>query len=217
MFLIYCITNNTNGKRYIGQTSRTSLERWWEHQSAARCGQDTYLYRAIRKYGADSFSIKDIDKTKTNEAANQLEMFWIQTLGTCVSKYGYNGDAGGLGYYKPTEETLRKRSESIKKRYSEGLQVWCTRTDIPDNEVSELYKQGWTQRRIADKFNASKRTIAVRLHKMGVEQRPKVDPNRIKYIVSPETRQKMREAKLADPAMVERMRTMTKNRIEGRN
>jgi group I intron endonuclease len=214
MFTIYCITNTINGKKYVGQTSRNIKQRWWEHQSTARY-EDTLFSRAIRKYGQDAFEIKEIDRTEDEDVASYREMFWITVLGT-YRDYGYNSDIGGSGYYQPSEETLRKRSESLKKGYAEGRVTWCTRTDLDDNKIAEMYLNGLSQRAIAAQLNTSKRTIAVRLHKLNVPQRDKIDPNRVGYIFTPETRQKMRDAKLSDPLTAERCRKMTRERIERR-
>lgn len=51
---IYKITNNINGKIYIGKTIRSPETRWNEHIRNALFEQDRYntpLYSAMRKYG----------------------------------------------------------------------------------------------------------------------------------------------------------------------
>lgn len=48
---IYKITNNINGKIYIGQTKTSIERRFISHKSAARRGINYILYKAIRKYG----------------------------------------------------------------------------------------------------------------------------------------------------------------------
>lgn len=211
MFLIYCITNKNNGKRYIGLTSRTIHDRWLEHKSSSK-REDTLLYRAIRKHGLESFDIRQIDKTDDEDTAAYLEMLWIAAFKS-FGNLGYNSDEGGLGYYNPTPETLKKRSESIKQGYENGRHSWCYRADIEESEVARLYESGLSQRQIAKQLKTSKRTIAVRLKKLAVEQRSVGDYT---YIVSDETRKKMSDAKLADPLTVERCRKMTRERLERR-
>ena len=57
---IYKITNNINGKIYIGMTYRTVQERWKEHQNDCnrRQAENRPLYRAMNKYGIENFSIE---------------------------------------------------------------------------------------------------------------------------------------------------------------
>lgn len=49
--VVYMIINLCNDKRYIGITTRTIEERFEEH-----CKADSYIGRAIRKYGRENFS-----------------------------------------------------------------------------------------------------------------------------------------------------------------
>ena len=94
MAYIYQITNKINGKIYIGKTERTIQERWGEHcrdyikeQCEARP-----LYRAMKKYGLENFSIELIEETNIPE---EREIFWIEQKGSF--KYGYNATMGGDG------------------------------------------------------------------------------------------------------------------------
>lgn len=56
--MIYLVTNTINGKRYIGKTTQTLERRWYQHCKNAEYGHNTYLYKAIRKYGKDSFTVE---------------------------------------------------------------------------------------------------------------------------------------------------------------
>lgn len=58
--MIYLITNTINGKRYIGKTSRTIEQRWYQHYKNAEYGHNTYLYKAIRKYGKEAFTVESL-------------------------------------------------------------------------------------------------------------------------------------------------------------
>ena len=53
---IYRIVNQTNGKVYIGYTSKSLKTRMNEHRSGSN-KRNTKLYAAIRKYGWDNFKI----------------------------------------------------------------------------------------------------------------------------------------------------------------
>lgn len=47
--VVYKITNTFNDKIYIGVTRNKLKERWLKHLSACNCGNQSYLYKAIRK------------------------------------------------------------------------------------------------------------------------------------------------------------------------
>lgn len=53
---IYKIINLINGKIYIGKTKYTADARFKAHViNSKNESNDTYLYRAMRKYGLDNF------------------------------------------------------------------------------------------------------------------------------------------------------------------
>ena len=61
---IYKITNDINGKIYIGKTLNSLEHRFNEHKRASRkkyC-ENRPLYSAMRKYGVENFSITLIEK-----------------------------------------------------------------------------------------------------------------------------------------------------------
>ena len=94
MAYIYQITNQINGKIYIGKTERTIQERWREHCKdylRERC-YDRPLYRAMRKYGLSNFTIELLEETDNPE---EREIFWIEQKGSF--KHGYNATMGGDG------------------------------------------------------------------------------------------------------------------------
>ena len=90
--MIYLLTNRLNGKRYVGQTRRPLEERLNEHQRNRR--KASYVDRAIRKHGIESFAVKIIEVCFTVSELNYWEMYWIAELKT---KYpnGYNFTDGG--------------------------------------------------------------------------------------------------------------------------
>ena len=96
MGYIYLITNNVNGNKYVGKTELSIEERWGQHikdSKKEKC-EIRPLYRAIRKYGVENFSIKEID-TGQGEELNNKEQYWIQYYDTY--KNWYNATLGGDG------------------------------------------------------------------------------------------------------------------------
>ena len=115
MYLIYCHTNKTNGKKYIGQTSKTMEERWKKHCLDAKNEKyskhySNYFKSAIRKYGEDDW-IHEIleDNIQTIEEANQAEIKYISFYQSNIKGKGYNIDPGGTNFplAEQTKEKLR--------------------------------------------------------------------------------------------------------------
>lgn len=94
MAYIYQITNDINGKIYIGKTERTVEERFKEHCRDAfnRNYENRPLYAAIRKYGIDHFHIETLEETSYPE---ERETYWIEAKRSF--KNGYNATLGGDG------------------------------------------------------------------------------------------------------------------------
>ena len=94
MAYIYKITNTINGKMYIGKTEQTIEKRFQQHCSdSQREGMNNRpLYKAMRKYGVEFFSIEEIEQTEQPE---ERETYWIEFYGTF--KNGYNATLGGDG------------------------------------------------------------------------------------------------------------------------
>ena len=94
MAYIYKITNTINGKMYIGKTEQTIEKRFQQHcNDSQRDGMSNRpLYKAMRKYGVEFFSIEEIEQTDQPE---EREIYWIEFYGTF--KNGYNATLGGDG------------------------------------------------------------------------------------------------------------------------
>ena len=94
MAYIYKITNEINGKIYIGKTFYSLEKRFKEHcrDSFKNRNEKRPLYSAMNKYGIENFSISLLEETNNPD---EREKFWIEKLGTF--KYGYNATLGGDG------------------------------------------------------------------------------------------------------------------------
>lgn len=101
--LIYKVTNKVNGKIYIGKTKGSVDARWKKHCYQAYDKKRDYLkfklQYAILEFGAENFTVEQIDCAATTEEANQKEMYWIKHYDSI--KNGYNTSPGGRngGHY----------------------------------------------------------------------------------------------------------------------
>ena len=86
-----------SGKRYIGITTLSPRLRFARHRNAARTGVDGALYRAVRRYGFDSFEKKVLLIADDREYLCEMERRLIKRLRS-QSPHGYNQTAGGEGF-----------------------------------------------------------------------------------------------------------------------
>ena len=140
MGFIYKITNDVNGKVYIGQTIRSVWVRWRNHVSQAyndRWNSCPRLHRAIRKYGEDSFTCEPIVKAP-DMVLDDLERYWINYYDSINT--GYNITLGGKSGGKKADDTA----------------------------ILEKWNSGMTIREICKCLGYGKSTISSRLHALGV-------------------------------------------------
>lgn len=103
---IYMIRNLVNGRKYIGQTTNSILERWYHHRSTAlskKSSRKQVLYNAMRSYGLDNFTVERLEQivAKNNHDLKSLlnarEMYYISAYKT-KHPDGYNMTDGGDSY-----------------------------------------------------------------------------------------------------------------------
>lgn len=184
MVKIYLIQNLINNKVYVGKTYQSVQARFKEHWYNAKWGYDFYFYKALRKYGPDSFEVQEIARTGTAEAANNLEKLYILLFRSFDPVFGYNGTLGGDGVVandrvklKLRESKLGDKNPMFGKKLPEhqlailrsfsGKNNSCYKS-IPNEEIRRLFMEGWSLSKIAKIFDVSHHTVAQRLRKLGV-------------------------------------------------
>lgn len=123
MYRIYKITNKQNVKIYIGQTSKTIIERFNEHIENANKNKQYTISKAIRKYGIDNFEIIEIDQCESKHEINEKEIYWIDYYNSSNREFGYNMTTGGEGgdtYSMLAKSQLSKIKNKISKSNSGG-------------------------------------------------------------------------------------------------
>lgn len=145
---VYIITNLKKDSRnqYIG-IANNILRRWNEHKDKAKHpkrkdDQEKVLYKAMRKYGIENFSIEVLEEIDKNdiEKMKEREIYWIGKLNTYYK--GYNETKGGdyigekqkhYGEDHPNHIFTLKEVEQCRDWYKEGR----TRKEIYDKYFSD--------------------------------------------------------------------------------
>lgn len=125
---VYVITNNVNGKVYIGKTIGTLTNRWNTHVfDAFNAISPLPIHRAMRKYGREAFSISPLATASTLEDLNAQEIAFIAELQSIAK--GYNVTPGGDGGWehanrvrlsRPSALLGRPRTEKTKDKIRAG-------------------------------------------------------------------------------------------------
>ena len=93
---IYLLRNIINGKVYVGKTLKDPEKRLKEHLSDRLKPSEQHrpLYKAMNKYGPESFILEIVEECQAEEAADK-EIYWIAYYNSY--HYGYNATKGGDG------------------------------------------------------------------------------------------------------------------------
>lgn len=118
--------------KYIGQTNNLKVRRK-QHEKYDPYNPNTLEYnyplsRAIRKYGADAFTVVILEDDIPEELIDEREVYWIAFYNTYKDASCYNQNMGGNGNnktFKFTDEEISFAKEKIK----EGM---------PFNDIAKL-------------------------------------------------------------------------------
>lgn len=96
MIGIYKITNNINGKCYIGKSEVSIEGRINYHKSRLEEGThyNTHMQNSFNKYNGD-FSYEIIEELDNRDDCCDREKYWIEYYKSSNPEYGFNMTKGG--------------------------------------------------------------------------------------------------------------------------
>jgi group I intron endonuclease len=162
---VYCVTNNLNGKQYVGQTIT-------QH---SRHGHGHAIRAAYKKHGFNNFSYEVItDKIADDKTLDYVEQFWINVIGT-LAPNGYNLEGGGKrGKYVYHAPQLGKpHSQETRIKMSESQRIHWSNNDAPmkGRKHSELTKAKMSAARTGRKQSDEERKMRSQAIKMWHQNR----------------------------------------------
>ncbi len=125
---IYKVTNNINGKVYIGQ-SVDIYSRWQHHKSCCvnqKCHEyNSPFYRALRKYGIENFVFEIIEQCSVDELDDK-EIFYIKYYNSFVHFENSNGYNNSIGGNQGSRFRVKSQEEKMKiaknRKYKIGIE-----------------------------------------------------------------------------------------------
>lgn len=181
---IYKITNQINGKIYIGKHSTDNLDDGY-------MGSGILICKAEKKYGIENFTKEYLAFCDTEEKLNWFEKFYIKKYK--AREVGYNLTDGGDGHlgFIMTEETKQKLSEAKKGK---------TLSEEHKRKLSEATKKQLVEKGVPFKGkhhspeSRQKISVAMKCKTFSEEHKQKISEANKGKTLSEETKQKISDA-----------------------
>ena len=195
-YMVYCLTNRVNGKKYIGITN--NLKRRWRRH----CFRNSAIGYAIRKYGRDNFRISVLYSSLPLLTAQVLEGRLIVEMNT-LAPSGYNIASGGKGGSNPVAGLTDAQKAERNRKISEGNQGQ-KRSALQRRRISESLrgeknprfgKPGTMLGKEHTPEAKVKLSEAARGRRHSVETRRKMSESHKGKVLSDDHRQKMSKSK----------------------
>ncbi len=228
MGFIYKITNSSNNKAYIGQTCLTDVnKRWSQHEKAAfdekrKSLYSTPFYRAIRKYGWDTFTREVVCECST-EQLNEQEILYIEKYNT-IYPNGYNLTIGGNSGAKRCPLTVEKMRQSLIERHKKKPMTIESKNKIKNT----LLERNSTIRESIDTRN--KKSISHRVRGIGLPRyvNVRIFPRKKVYVIGKHPKCKYKQFDNLESCLtylflldnkdeIHKLKDMTENLVEQHN
>ena len=185
--IVYIIRNRINGKCYVGQTKKSLAARWKEHIWNVGRGLDYPIYRAIRKYGLDAFTVDVLHLAKTPNELNRMETFFIVLHQSHLKENGYNLTLGGEGLVATDEVKEKLRKAGRKRKHSKATR----------RKMSKSALEAWTndperRQEFRERFVGSGNPFYGKTHSQ--QSKDEAHKSHIEYRASAETKQRLSTA-----------------------
>lgn len=152
--VIYKITNNVDGKVYIGQTTnkngirgryriakkRSLIEGVYIYHRGRRKtdkrGFNVHLFYSIEKHGFDNFEVIEIfDIAFSKDELDIKERTWIVIFKSTNSDFGYNNQKGGVGGKNNLASVEKSKNTQIKNAHTRFI----NQLEIPSLRIINTY------------------------------------------------------------------------------
>lgn len=111
-YILYKTTNLTNNKIYIGIHQANKLDDNY-------LGSGTALLHAIKKYGKENFKREVLELCNSYTELTELEKKYVNEE-FLIDKNNYNLKTGGGNFGTLSDESKKKISETLKRKYKSG-------------------------------------------------------------------------------------------------
>lgn len=200
-----------SNKVYIGITSQKPEARWCQGEGY---NKQVLFYRAIKKYGWNNFIHIVLADELSKDFACELEKFYIDIYKSNDKEYGYNltlGGEGANGYRLTPEQIENHRRNSLGRKHSQSTKDYLSQINkgrVVSAETREKMRQAHLGK--TSYWKGKKLPVEVRIKlseahkgKPGYHNTPHTEETKKKIsekskgrIVSPETREKLRQKAL---------------------
>jgi group I intron endonuclease len=154
---VYLLTNNINGKYYVGQTKKNDLQKYFTFKKWCATSGNYYkmpIISAIAKYGWENFTVDVLAEPQTKEQMDNLERVWIVLLDSRNPDLGYNIAAGGSGIgIAHSQETKDKIGLANKGRKPKGY----IRTELHKQQLRDRMQGN----KVGKKFTSESARLAI--------------------------------------------------------